>query len=138
MWASLRTRVTAGAVVVFALMLVIIGLGVVQVVKSTLVSDAQRVAEVQARNLAVAAQVGQLPEVIDADAHGETLLQVVDAEGEVVGFSPTLVGMPALGDPLGNDDDGVATTIRVAHPSGGVDYRVVALPTSSPTGPITV
>jgi len=136
--ATVRARVTVGAVVVFTIALVLIGLGVTRMVGATLVTDAQRVAEVQARNLAIAAEVDRLSPTLDTDAAGATVLQVVDDRGQGVAASSELVGMPALRTQLPSPGQVVAFTVRVAHPHDHDDFRVVAVGTESPSGPLTV
>lgn len=137
--ASVRARVTVGAVAVVAVALLLVGIGILRVVAATMISDAQSAAEVQARGLAIVAEAGRLSPVLDVDGQRTTILQVVDADGTVLGASEQLSAMPPLGSAIPLAGEVIASTVRVAPSVGDpVDYRVVAVGTDSPQGTVVV
>lgn len=136
---SVRARVTIGAVLILAVALSVIGLGIERLVASTLVADAQRAAEVQARNLAIVAEVGRFTPALDVDSAGSTVLQIVDPEGVVLAASEQLGGIPPLYQNLPRPGQARASTVRIEHlPGTVVDYRVVGVGTESTAGPVAV
>lgn len=135
----MRARVTIGALVIFAAALAIIALIIMRLVGTTMVTEAQSNAEVQARNLAIAAELGRLRTVLDVDQAATVVLQVVTAEGEVLAASPQLTDMPAIMSNRPGTGEGRAATVRLvplSYPEA--DYRIVGMGTTSPDGEIVV
>ncbi len=137
--ASVRARVTLGAVLAVGVALAVVAVLVVRMTAGAMISDAQNAAEVQARNLAIVADAGRIGSTLDVDAAGTTILQVVTESGEILGASPQLRGVPALGDSVPAIGAGTASTVRVESWRGqATDYRVVAVGSESPSGPVAV
>lgn len=135
---SVRARVTGGAVLIVGFVLVLVGVATLLITARGMVRDAQAAAEVQARNLAVVAQAGRVDPVLAVDSSGNTILQVVDLDGTVMARSPQLQDIPALSSVVPSVGSQRAMTVRVEDLDGdAVDYRVVAIGTPSPTGPLT-
>lgn len=136
---SVRARVTLGALLVVAATLALVGIGIVRLIATTMVGDAETAAEIQAKNLSIVAEAGRLHPVLDVDAAGTTILQVVTSDGEVVAASVQLAGMPRLGSAIPLPGETIPSTVRVLQAGGSeVDYRVVAVGTESPHGPVAV
>lgn len=136
---SVRTRVTAAATLTVVLALVVVGVFIVRSTASASVEDAQRAAELQARNLAVAVEAGRITPVLDVDSAGTTILQVVGEGGQVEAASPQLRNMPALEPAPPSVGEQKPATVRVVSLGGGqTDYRVVTLSVDSAKGPLAV
>lgn len=135
---SVRARVTVGAVAVVATTLLALGLGTVSLVRERMVETVSLTARAQAHTVATLAEAGQLPALLEVDDLEDTLLQVVAVDGTVRAASPQLTGLgPLMGtapDETGESD----RTLRVELPDGSGVFRVVALPTSTPTGAVVV
>ena len=89
---SVRARVTGAAILVVALALALVGAFIVNATAKAMVSDAQQVAEAQARNLAIVVEADRITPVLDVDSAGATILQVTDEACEVIAASPQLSG----------------------------------------------
>lgn len=138
-FASVRARVTIGAVLVLAAVLTLLGVGIVRLVATSMVADDQRSAEVQARNLAIVAELGRLTPELDVDAAGATILQVVTSEGEIIAASDRVVMLPPLLSDIPPPGLVRASTVRIAPLSGPEeDFRVVGVGTESTNGAIAV
>lgn len=136
---SVRARVTVGSVLVVSLALAVIGIAIVRLIAAALVEDAQNVAEVQARNLAIVVEAGRITPLLDVDAAGNTILQVVGESGQVVAASPQLADIPPLSSASPGPGQLVAQTVRVESYAGNVsDYRVVGVGSESPSGSAVV
>lgn len=135
----MRARVTLGALLVMGVALAAVGVGIIRLTAATMVADAQTSAEVQARNLAIVAEAGLLPPVLDVDAAGLTILQVAAADGRVLAASRQLAGMPPLRADVPMPGHGVAATVRLAAPgAAAIDFRVVTIGSPSPEGMVAV
>lgn len=136
---SVRARVTIAATLAVAVVLIVVGVFIIQMTASSAVRDAQNVAEVQARNLAIVVEAGRVSQVLDVDSAGSTVLQVVAENGEVLAASPQLEGVPALISGVPEVGSTYSSTARVVSWLGEEeDYEVVSLGTSSPDGPVAV
>ena len=136
---SVRAKVALGAVLVVAVALTAVGILITALTAATMIGDAETVAEVQARNLAIVAEAGRLDTVLDVDAAETTILQVVRADGTVLAASHQLKDLPALGDSVPLPGQTSATTVRVERAgSPAVDFRVVGIGGDSPDGRVAV
>lgn len=136
---SVRARVTVGAALIFSVSVAIIGVVIVNLVSNTMVKEAQRGAEVQARNLAIVAEVGRVGSTLDVDAADSVVLQVVDEDSQVVAASSAIDGLPPLmpdAPPMGQAH---ARSVHLHQHAQDLGlFRIVGLSTTSPSGPITV
>lgn len=129
---------TLGAVIVVALVLLVVGVGIVRLTTASMLDDATAAAEVQARNLAIVVEAGRLGSVLDVDAAGSTILQVASSDGEVLAASRQLAGMPPLDDSMPLSGHTITRTVRIVGPAETIDYQVVAIASESPEGPVAV
>lgn len=125
---TVRTRTTVAATLILGLTLLVGGAAMVSLLRRSLVHDLDAVADIRADDIAAMARRGGLPEVLllEDDAIG----QVVDDQGRVLAASPN-----ASDDtPIATDrPTGVDPVIRTVD-----DYRLLALRSGSPDGPVTV
>lgn len=136
---SVRARVALGAVFAVGFTLVVVGVSIVKMTAESMVSDAQKVAEVQAKNLGIVVEAGRVSPVLSVDAARTTILQVVGAGEQVLAASPTLVDTPPLISPIPAVGVTESSTVQVKSWKGAkTDYRVVAVGTDSPEGPVAV
>lgn len=136
---SVRARVTITASLAVGLVLLLVGVFVVRVAASTMLEDAQNVAEVQARNLGIIVSAGRANPILDVDASGSTVLQVVDEDDHPISASPQLYEVSALIEGVPPEGEIFTSTVRVAPWKGPpTDYRVVSLRVESPSGPVAV
>ncbi|MDN5797385.1 MAG: HAMP domain-containing histidine kinase [Intrasporangium sp.] len=136
--ASVRARVTIGALLVVGLVLLVVGLVVVTVVRDGMVSSVEATATAQARTVATLAEAGRLQPLLEVDSLDRTILQVVDDQGQVVAASAQVSGLGPLTGSVPAPDAPTALTLRIVLPGAPPrDYRVVALPTKTPSGAVT-
>lgn len=134
---SVRARVTIGALAVVGLALVVLGLGIITLVRDGMVRNVEATATAQARSVATLAEAGQLPALLEVDSLDRTVLQVVDADGRVVASSPQLAGLGPITGSLPVAKGTEARTIQLVLP--GADpalYRVVTVVTDTPSGQV--
>ncbi len=131
----MRGRVTVGATLVVGMVLLLAGVMIVRLTAAAMVQDAQNVAEVQARNLAILVEAGRAPSLLDVDTAGTTILQVVSADGDVVAASPQLLGAPPVESDLPGAGAVITKTVRVEGQLGQYsDYRTVGILAATPSG----
>ncbi|WP_016907353.1 sensor histidine kinase [Streptomyces xiaopingdaonensis] len=95
---SVRLRAALGATAVVAAALVAVGLLVVSVLRSGLADNAALAAEAQAREVAAQTSAAATGDVHGLDALDDDPIQVVDADGRVLGASDHLEGEAPFAD----------------------------------------
>jgi len=135
----MRARTTVAACTAVGVALVAGALGLLTILRHTLVANIDTVAAARAADIAAQANQGPLPLTLAVSGSEDALVQVVDASDHVVASSANLAGRPALTH-LRPAADGSAATIRNA-PVGdrNAEFRVAAVAATSATaGPVTV
>jgi signal transduction histidine kinase len=94
---SVRARTTVGATLVVAVALVTAGLLIVALLRDNLTGRAELTAEINARSVAGQLASGTAPASIELPDDDE-VVQVVDADGNVVAASEDLAGEPAVAE----------------------------------------
>ena len=134
----MRWRTTAAATLAVAVFLAVAALAFAFAQRQQLEASITEAARQQATD--IAAQVVQDGAGADlaAGAGDQSLVQIVDADGNVLAASPSVDGEPAVVD--ARPDPGSTGTIRsAALPIGeGEDFVVVALGVTGPDGPVVV
>ena len=141
LWGTLRVRVTAAAVVLLTVALVVSVVALAGFLRATLVHNVERHLDHQIDEVVALARRGQLPADIPPTGRESGQIQVVAADGRVVarssGVASTtrfdVLARPALGGRVSASVDGA----RVDG-DRGERYRVVAYATETPTGPVVV
>lgn len=133
---SLLLRITATSVLLVALTATLGAVGMLALQKDRLISGIDSVARSQADNVAALAEQGTLPDVLVVLAGDLDVIQVVDANGDVVASSANISGEPPIADfapggrGTGRGAGHTAKTVRT--PVGDdVDFRMVAVPAQS-------
>jgi signal transduction histidine kinase len=125
-----------GATLVVALFLALASVAFVLLQRQQLTSSLIDLA--QQRSDDVAGEVRTKAAGVDLDGNLQSLVQVMDARGDVVGASSTIAGEPAL-TALRPAPGKVVSTTSSRLPAGDRGpYAVVARGTSSPNGPMVV
>lgn len=138
---SLRFRVSAAATVFVATALIIAGWGLVYGVHTAVLDSVDAAAEQRAADVVSLAATGRLPAVLPAAAESVTVVQVLTARGVVVASSEELPATRSVFPfPLPADLEGAnpATLTDLPIPDGRSEHRVVALPATTRSGPLTV
>jgi signal transduction histidine kinase len=133
---GIRGRTTILAVVVIGLTLVVGAIALEVMLRRSIISNIDSVAEVRAEDIAALARQGQLPAKIEAPAD-DSAVQVLDAAGNVIASSANVVGRPPVGPPYVGRNE---ATSRSADNVGGIPlhFRLIAFRSTAPSGPITV
>ena len=131
--ATVRFQATLGAVAVVGLTLLLGSIALVSGLRETLVGDRREVAESRADEVSSSIHVTSkiLPLVVIDDE--DELIQVVDADGVVIGSSANVAGRP----PVAQLQPGESAEAHVAN-FEGVDFVAVAAAAAGPGGPLTV
>ena len=134
----MRWRTTAAATLAVAVFLAVAALAFAFAQRQQLEGSITEAARQQATD--IAAQVAQDGAGADlaAGAGDQSLVQIVDADGNVLAASPSVEGEPPVVD--ARPDPGSTSTVRsAALPIGeGEDFVVVARGVTGPDGPVVV
>jgi signal transduction histidine kinase len=134
--AGVRGRTTIAATLVVGAALAVGSVALESVLRRSLVSDIQQVAELRAADVAALVRHGRLPSGhIGADE--DEAVQVVDGSRRVVAASANLEGRAAIAAVQPAGEEPVARTVG-ALPGIPGHSRLVALTVPSPTGRLTV
>jgi signal transduction histidine kinase len=130
-----RLRTTLAATLIVGIALIIGGLSLVFLLQRSQTSAVQSGLTARATDIAGLSNAGRLPNPITSRADDSSLVQVVDAGGQVVAASDNIVGEPRLATfvPSGSGPD--VRTIRNLPIGEGDAFRVAAVRSSSPEGP---
>ncbi|HEY3240328.1 MAG TPA: hypothetical protein VGL92_12225, partial [Acidimicrobiia bacterium] len=137
--ASVRGRTTAGAFVVVGLALLVGSLGLLGLLRRSLVNDLDEITEIRAFDIAALASQGNLPPELATFGDEPAFVQVVDGDGRVVSSTANVTGRPPLVRfaPLGIH--GVSITVDgLALDRQEESFRVRGLRSPSPRGGLVV
>jgi signal transduction histidine kinase len=132
--ATVRVRITLAAVLVVGFAFAAGGMWLVRAQRDSLTSDIETAARLRSRDIAANVDDGDLPDRIAVPRGDENLVQVVDANGDVVASSSNVSGKGRFTD-LSPGDDVYATATVDTIPGGEGPFRVVARRVT--TGPRT-
>lgn len=132
---SVRAHTTLAASFVVGFALIVGGVALDTVLRRSLTSDIEQVAELHAADIADIARQGRLGATIAADQ--DEVVQVLNGGARVIAASANVEGRPALATlhPVG-DTTAAATLDAIAGLTG--KFRLVARQTTSPAGPMTI
>lgn len=140
---TVRVRTTIGATLAVGLALVVGSIALMGALRARLVDDVEVAARLRAEDVVGLLEAGTPPVSLSIDDDDESVVQVIDAQGEVVLSSHNVEGNGPLTelDQLDDLDDDDAVTVADLglggddeHPS----FRVVALEAETERGEVTV
>jgi signal transduction histidine kinase len=132
-FASVRIRVTSVAVIVVALALAAGGAWVVNAHRLSLINNIDTAARLRAGDIATNVASGNLSASLAVPPGDESVVQVVDAQGNVVSASANIQGEPRLST-LAPTPGGYASSTVQHLAVGQSSFRVVAREVSTPSG----
>lgn len=130
---SLRSRITAAAVVVVAAILAVVGLSLVAALRWSLTGDVLAAAKLRAQDVANVLHAGSPAAGLAVEDPEDVFIQVLDGRGRVVASSPNVRGAP----PVADLEPGATATIS-DPPVDDDPFVVVAVAAATPDGPATV
>jgi len=133
--ATVRGRTTLAASLVVAAALLVGGVALDTLLRSTLVHNVDKVAELRAEDVAALATSGDLPDPLGVE--DDAFVQVVDAAGRVVAASANVRNRAPFAELRPAVDGTQATTVAGVAPLTG-KFRLVAIGAALPSGRITV
>jgi signal transduction histidine kinase len=131
--ASIRVRTTVAAVVVVGLSLVIGGVMMTGLLRRALERDARTAARLRARDVASVIKSGSGPGSLAVEDREDSLIQVLDAAGQVVASSPNMTGQAPVADVEPGEWVRLERTVIEDAP-----FMVVAEGVESPAGMFTI
>jgi signal transduction histidine kinase len=135
--ATVRVRVTTGAVVVVALALSAGGVWLVHSQRGALTSDIETTARLRAHDVAATVADGELTPSLAVPRGDENLVQVVDKNGDIVASSSN-IGSDVRISSLDPGPNGYRVRTIDGLPGGDTPFRVVARRVSTSAGVYTV
>jgi signal transduction histidine kinase len=137
--ASVRGRTTAGAVVVVGLALLVGSIGLLGLLRRSLVSDLDEITEIRAFDIAALASQGDLPPVLATFGDEPAFVQVLDRARRVVSSTDNVTGRPPLANFTTGGVHGRSTTVAgLALDGVRQDFRVRGLRAPSPQGDLVI
>ncbi len=133
---SLRTRATALAALLFAVVLVGGSLTLLRTLEAQLTANRDDLSRSRVRDLADQAAAGRLPDLL-RNVDDDSVAQVFDRDGRVVSASPNIQGQPPIVAPA-TVAEGDARTIRAPDDAELETYRVWVLGGAGPEGDLTI
>jgi signal transduction histidine kinase len=137
-FASVRARTTIAATIVVGLAFVITAVGLLVFLRAALVERVDDIARVRAYDVATLARQGALPRGLGVEGDDGNITQVVDDAGRVVAGTSGFLSDPSLARFRPSGSSVEIRTINDLPFGDGGSYRVLALPSSTPDGPVTV
>lgn len=135
----MRARTTVVACAVVGMALAVGAVGLLVVLRRSLVANVDAGAAARAADIAAQAAQGPLPAILAVRGSEEALVQVVDAAGRVVASSANLEGQAAITQLRPTGSGRAATTLHNSPVGDGhAEFRVVALRAGSPAAPLSV
>lgn len=135
----MRARTTAAACTVVGVALVVGAVGMLLLLRRTLVSNIDDAAGARAADIVAQASQGPLPATLAVRGGEDALVQVVDSRGVVVASSANLEGQAAITGLRPAGTGAIARTLpSVPIGDNHDEFRVVALAAMSSAGPLTV
>ncbi len=136
-FATVRVRITLGAVAVVAVGLLAGAVWLVHEQRKTLVGGVETAARLRSRDIAASIADGTFSKTLAVPPGDENLVQVVDTKGNVVAASANALHRAPISDLTPRDAGYVATTVQHL-PIGDPPFRVVARNVQTATGTYTV
>ncbi|MET8310779.1 HAMP domain-containing sensor histidine kinase [Micromonospora sp. NPDC005173] len=133
----MRARTTVAATIVVGVALVVTAVSLVMFLRHSLVERVDDIARVRAHDVAALARQGTLPTELAVEGDDGSIAQVVDGAGRVVAATAGLRRDQSLARFLPGAGSEVRTVDGLPFGEAG-GYRVIALPTDTPEGPVTV
>ncbi|MFF0371666.1 sensor histidine kinase [Micromonospora sp. NPDC005087] len=134
----MRARTTVAATIVVGVALVVTAVGLVVFLRRSLVERVDDMARVRAHDVATLARQGTLPTELAVEGDDGSIAQVVDGAGRVVAATAGLrrdQSLARFGSPVAGPE--VRSVDGLPFGEAG-SYRVIALSTATPEGPVTV
>jgi len=132
---GVRAHTTIAATLVVGFALVVGGVALGAVLRRSLVSNIDQVAELHSADIAEIAHQGRLGHTIAADE--DEVVQVLGSDAQVVAASANVAGRPAIAplQPAGEATATATATATIAIKGVAGKFRLVARRTASPAGP---
>jgi signal transduction histidine kinase len=133
--ATVRTRTTVRATLVFGLALLAGGIAMLTLLRASLVRNLDDVADIRSDDIAALARHGTLPRTLalEDDAVG----QVVDDQGQVRAASPNVSGLGPIATIRPRGTEPVTRTVDDIPGVSG-EYRLLAVRATTPGHPVTI
>jgi signal transduction histidine kinase len=135
---TVRVRITAAAVLVVGAALIIGAFWLVRAHRSALTTNLETTARLRAQDIASSIDDGNFPRVLAVPRGDENLVQVVDANGDVVAASANIPGGDARISYLKPDADGLSTRTVAGIEKGEGSYRIIARRVNTASGTYVV
>lgn len=129
---SIRVRTTAAATGIVGLALLLGAVALVIVMRTTLTNEVLTAARLRASEIAAMVESGQALDGVAVGDPEELAVQVIDADGEVVGATPNIAGREPMADLRPGD------WAQISVPIDEDPFLAVATSATSPDGPVTV
>jgi signal transduction histidine kinase len=131
---TVRAWTTIAATLVVGIGLALAGIGLIGILRASLVSNVEQVAELHAADVAAALVNGAATSIIEAD--DDEFVQVIDSRGSVFAASDNIKGLPPVTSLAPQDEESLAETMTSPAGLEGT-YRVVAISAQDPE-PLTI
>jgi signal transduction histidine kinase len=136
-FATVRVRITLGAVVVVGIALLAGAVWLVHSQRQTLVNSVETTARLRSRDIAATIADGTFSQTLAVPPGDENLVQVVDSKGNVVAASANALHRARISTLAPANDGYVSTTVHHL-PIGDPPFRVVARNVATASGTYTV
>ncbi|MEV1289051.1 ATP-binding protein [Micromonospora sp. NPDC049679] len=135
---TVRARTTMAATVVVGFALALTAVSLVVFLRHSLVERVDGIAQVRAEDVATLARQGTLPPALAVEGDDGSITQVVDGAGRVVAVTAGIPRDRPIADftPAGSAPE--ARTVKNLALGDGGSFRVIALSSATPDGPVTV
>jgi len=134
---SVRMRTTLGATAVVGIAFLIGGVVMTAYLQRTLEQGRQDIAMSRAQDVVSLVAAGKLPTVLNAPNDDTAALQVVDGTGHVVASTQNIEGESPIVPTVPGASPSAQTAV-VSALDETIHFRIVSVPATSPTGPVTV
>jgi signal transduction histidine kinase len=135
---TVRARATIAATLIVGVAIAAASVSLVVLMERSLIDSVDEIAELRAEDVAALASQGDLPErlaVVDDDS---AIVQVVDDGGAVVSATTSLEATAPIADFRPSGSDAEARTVDELPGVEDGPFRVAALATDTPDGPVTI
>jgi signal transduction histidine kinase len=137
---GVRVRTTLAATVIVGVAIAVTAVGLILFLRQSLVEQVDEIAYARAQDVAALARQGALPAELTAAGDDGHVTQVVDDTGRILATTTGNGGGQVAADLTVFRPVSAQSTARTVDPPprGGTAFRVVALRTGTPHGPVTV
>jgi signal transduction histidine kinase len=137
---GVRVRTTLAATVIVGVAIAVTAVGLILFLRQSLVEQVDEIAYARAQDVAALARQGALPAELTVAGDDGHVTQVVDDTGRVLATTTGNGGGQVAADLTVFRPVSAQSTARTVDPPprGGTAFRVVALRTGTPHGPVTV